>query len=137
MDSLPPDALATAPGNPLPAAVLRHEGSPGGDHFDVLLAVRAPAGPDDAACATWRAAVDPACAAPGSSIAVEPVAPHRALYLALPGPRELDGGRGTVQPVRAGSWRRASGGEIEFRWDDGTATRVAPVSMTEWRRCGP
>ena len=52
----------------LPAAVLRHSGAPGGDHFDVLLAVRVPASDDDRACATWRADADPGCVAPGGSI---------------------------------------------------------------------
>lgn len=137
MDPLPPDAGTTHPGEPLPAAVVRHRGAPGGDHFDVLLAVREPAGPDDAACATWRAAVDPAEAAPGSTFAVEPLPAHRALYLSLAGPRELGGGRGTAVPVRAGTWRPARDGHIEFRWSDGSSTRVEPLSITEWRRTLP
>lgn len=134
MDPLPPAAETTLPGEPLPAAVILHRGAAGGDHYDVLLAVRTPAGPDDAACATWRAAVDPAEAAPGSSFAVQPLPAHRALYLWLANAREIDGGRGTAVPVRSGDWRRTGDGHIEFRWADGTATRVEPLSITEWRR---
>ena len=137
MDPPLPEAPASTAGTPLPAAVVRHEGAPDGGHFDVLLAVRSPAGPDDPACATWRSAVDPAAAAAGEAIELEPIAPHRALYLALDGPRTLDGGRGTVTPVRRGSWRREPDGAIGFLWSDGSATRVVPESINCWRRCAP
>ncbi len=126
-------AGASAAGGPLPAAVLRHEGAPGGDHYDVLLAVRVPHGPDDAACATWRAAIDPAAAGPGDSLEVEPIHPHRAFYLSLAARHALDGGRGWVVPVRQGSWRRTDGEAIELRWNDGTTTVVAPLAIDRWR----
>lgn len=126
------DAMPTAPA-PLPAAVIRHEGAPAGDHFDVLLAVRTPSGDDDRACATWRAAHDPAALPPGSMLAVEPIPAHRARYLRLDAPEALSGGRGTAVPVRHGSWRTGRDGALEFSWDDGTRTRVAPESMTLWR----
>jgi hypothetical protein len=134
VQNAPPDAPAE-PG-PLPAAVLRHVGAPGGDHFDILLAVREPRDADDRACATWRCAVDPGTAGPGQVLEVEPIAPHRALYLRLAAPRELGDGRGRVEPVRRGAWRRI-GEAIECRWEDGSVTRVVPESIGRWRRAEP
>ena len=131
---VPSDALA--PSGPLPAAVLRHVGSADGDHFDILLAVREPRDADDRACATWRCAIDPGTAGPGQVLEVEPIAPHRALYLRLASPRDLGEGRGRVEPVRRGAWRR-TGEEIECRWEDGTVTRVVPESIGLWRRAEP
>ena len=117
----------------LPAAVTWHAGAPSGDHFDVLLASRMPIGPEDEACACWRASADPGAALPGTRIAVERIHAHRAVYLWLDGPHPLDAGRGTVTPVRRGSWTADGHGGIEFRWTDGTATRVAAESDTSWR----
>ena len=124
---------ADAANEPLPAAVLRHEGAPGGDHLDLLLAVRPPAGPDDAACATWRSTVDPARAKPGELVRLEPIHPHRAFYLGLRDRHALDGGRGSVVPVRTGTWARRSGDRIEFRWSDGSSTVVTPLAIDLWR----
>lgn len=120
----------------LPAAVLRHAGAPGGDHFDVLLAVREPASEDDRACATWRADADPGCVVPGGSIRVEAIHAHRAAYLALRELRVLDAGRGTVAPVRRGRWRMADGGAIELTWDGGGTTVVRPEAADRWRILG-
>jgi hypothetical protein len=129
--------LECAPrGTALPAAVLTHSGAPGGDHFDVLLAVRVPASEDDRACATWRADADPGCVAPGGSIRVKAIHPHRAAYLTLRGVRELDAGRGTVAPVRRGRWRMADDGAIELTWDGGGTTVVRPEAADRWRILG-
>jgi hypothetical protein len=126
--------LEDAPRGPeLPAAVLLHSGAPGGDHFDVLLAVREPASEDDRACATWRADADPGCVAPGESIRVEAIHAHRATYLALREIRTLDAGPGTVSPVRRGRWRMADGGAIELAWDGGGTTVVRPEAADRWR----
>lgn len=125
-----PEVAANAP---LPAAVLRHEGAAEGDHFDLLLAVRPPEGADDAACATWRSMVDPARAAPGELVRLEPIHPHRAFYLGLRVRHALDGGRGSVVPVRAGTWARRPDDRIEFRWRDGSSTVVMPLAIDLWR----
>ena len=124
--------LPMAPG-PMPAAVLLHRGAPGGDHFDVLLAVRMPTGEHDRACATWRAESDPAGLVAGDAVVVEPIPAHRARYLSLPGPADLGAGRGTAVPVRRGSWRGTDGLRVEFLWDDGASTRIAAESPTRWR----
>jgi hypothetical protein len=105
-----------------PAAVIRHE-TAGGAHFDLLLARRAPEGPDDRACATWRAARDPAALAVGAETPVEPIADHRAHYLRLAAPTELSAGRGRVRPVAQGDWRPCVDGAVEIRWSGGTAAR--------------
>lgn len=104
------------------AAVVHHE-TAGGAHHDLLLARREPEGPDDRACATWRAAHDPAAMAVGAATAIEPVPDHRAHYLCLPGDAELSGGRGRVRPVASGAWRACTDGTVEIRWDAGVTAR--------------
>lgn len=126
------DALPEAAG-PLPAAVLLHRDAPGGTHFDVLLAVRAPAGDDDRACATWRTAQDPGLLEPGTALEVEPIQHHRARYLRLADPVELGAGRGTASTVRRGTWCSTAERRLELRWDDGTVTRIEAESPTRWR----
>jgi hypothetical protein len=127
--ALPPAA------RPLPAAVLRHTGSDVADHFDVLLAVRTPAGPDDRACATWRTPRDPGSLAVGERLAVERIAEHRADYLGLRTERELDRGRGLVTPVRHGTWSAATdGADIDLRWHDGTGTVLRAEPDGTWTR---
>lgn len=117
---LPAAAAADAPWRP--AAVIRHEAT-GGAHFDLLLARREPEGPDDRACATWRAAHDPAAMAVGAGTPVEPIDDHRARYLRLAAAAELAGGRGRVHPVARGTWRTCADGAVEVRWDRGTTAR--------------
>ena len=118
---------------PWPAAVVRHEGAPGGDHFDVLLAERIPAGPDDECCACWRSPADPGSAAAGSLLAVTRIHAHRALYLGLTVPRTLGGGRGTVFPVRTGTWHRVAADRVLCRWSGGSATELSAVAPGTWR----
>jgi hypothetical protein len=117
----------------LPAAVLRHLGAPGGDHFDLLLATRPPTGDDDRACATWRIQRDPYSVGEGEAVAVEPIDAHRARYLFLAGPVDLGAGRGSAVPVRRGSWRGTDGHRVELLWEDGTSTRIEAESPTRWR----
>jgi hypothetical protein len=120
---------------PLPAAVLHHTGSDVADHFDVLLAVRTPAGPDDRACATWRTPRDPGSLAVDERLAAERIADHRADYLGLRIERELDRGRGRVTPVRHGTWSAAAGSaDIELRWHDGTGTVLRATPDGTWTR---
>ena len=102
-------ADAEAGGGWLPAAVIEHD-APGGRHFDLLLAVRRPEGPDDRACATWRCEEDPSALPAGGGCMTEPLDDHRAEYLSLRGPRELSGGRGSVRPVANGRWRAGATG---------------------------
>lgn len=125
-------ATADAPWRP--AAVIRHE-TAGGAHFDLLLARREPAGPDDRACATWRTAHDPAAMAVDDRTPVEPIDDHRAHYLRLAASAELSGGRGRVHPVAHGDWRPCADGTVEVRWDRSGAVRYrldpadAPAAM--------
>ena len=105
-----------------PASVVLHETADGA-HFDLLLACRDPAGPDDPACATWRAADDPAQMQVGAVTAAERIGDHRALYLQLAGPAELSGGRGRVHPVAHGAWRACTDGAVEVRWSGGGTAR--------------
>lgn len=102
----------------LPLAVIEHD-APGGRHFDLLRAVREPAGPEDRPCATWRCSADPSTLAPGHGCGTERIDDHRAAYLSLPGPRTLSDGRGTVHPVAVGRWRSAEDGAFEVEWADG------------------
>ena len=126
--------MRPAAAGPLPAAVLRHTGSEVADHFDVLLAVRRPAGPDDRACATWRTPQDPGSLAVGEGLAAERIADHRADYLGLRTERELERGRGRVTPVRHGTWSAAAGADIELRWHDGTGTVLRAEPDGTWTR---
>lgn len=117
-----------------PAAVVHHA-TDAGAHFDLLLARREPSGPDDHACATWRAAHDPSVLPIGGATTLEPIADHRAHYLGLAGHSELSGGRGRVLPVARGAWRPGMDGAVEVRWDEGTTARYrldaagAPAAM--------
>jgi hypothetical protein len=130
-----PDAHAG--GGWLPAAVIEHE-APGGRHFDLLLAVREPAGPDDRACATWRCRADPSELPAGSRCASERIDAHRAAYLALEGPRTLTGDRGSVRPIAVGRWRPGADGAIEVEWAGARGTERMTLRFaageTELRR---
>lgn len=110
-----------------PAAVIRHE-TAGGAHFDLLLARREPAGPDDRACATWRTAHDPAAMAVGAETSIEPIDDHRARYLRLADASELSGGRGRVHPVARGDWRPCADGTVEVQWEGDGAARYGLVA---------
>ena len=122
---LPFEPLAAASTEWLPAAVIHHD-TGSGCHHDLLLATRRPEGPDDRACATWRVASDPRTLAPGHAADVAAIAPHRALYLQLAGPRVLDRNRGIVSPTDTGQWRHAGGGRVEITW---TSTGAATYAL--------
>jgi hypothetical protein len=100
-------------------ALLLHSLADGSEHVDLLIAPDGSARPDDAReIPTWRCPTRPDCAAPGIQLPLQRIGDHRALYLRLEGPRELDGGRGTVRPLRAGV-ASEHGDRIDVRWDDG------------------
>ncbi len=104
---------------PAPVAILLHELAEGGSHLDLLIARSGLPAPDDARVVpTWRCAVRPDEASGGTTIGLEPIDDHRALYLRLREPRELDRGRGRVTPLRRGLADRA-GDRIGIRWEDG------------------
>lgn len=114
-------------------AILRHELPDGSAHFDLLLAE---GDADDAArvVPTWRCPDDPMSLAAGSTMPVQPLPPHRGLYLRLHAPRELDHGRGRVQAVHSGWHARRHGvlwmataelGERAFTLQGGTLRREA------------
>ncbi len=127
--AVPADSL------PLPAALLWHRPGDGPAHFDLLLAVRPPAGDDDACAATWRVEIDPGAAdratsAPAdfrradANLRAERIHDHRGLYLRLDAPRALDRGRGDVFPVARGTWTTAPGGGATVTWTDGARGTV-------------
>lgn len=132
----PPFPVLTGKSLPLPTAVLRHTGGMQGDHFDVLLATRAPTGDDDLVCATWRTAHDPGGLAVGESTTADRIGAHRAAYLSLSGAQQLSADRGTVTPVRAGTWlaRGLRGTEIELHWSDGARTVMTALPNGSWTR---
>lgn len=132
----PPFPTPTGKPIPQPAAVLRHAGGAQGDHFDVLLATRTATSGDDPTCATWRTARDPGMLAIGECTTAEQIGAHRAAYLSLTAAKQLSEGRGTVTPVRAGTWlpHGTGGFEIELHWLDGTRTMIAALPDGSWKR---
>ncbi|MDZ4754907.1 MAG: hypothetical protein SGJ11_10485 [Phycisphaerae bacterium] len=67
---------------------------------------------------TWRAATRPDHTPVGTSVPLQPLKPHRGLYLRLTAPQTLDGNRGIVTPLRCGDATRIDGA-IEITWQDG------------------
>lgn len=123
---------AATEGGWLPAAVVEHD-APGGRHFDLLLAVREPAGPDDRACATWRCDADPSALPAGGACMTEAIDDHRAAYLSLREPQDLPGGRGSVRPVANGRWRAGATGTTQATG----APRADRAFEAEWTTaCG-
>ena len=122
---------------PLPAALLRHRPGDGTAHFDLLLAVRRPAGDDDACAATWRVAAAPdGAVAPDfrggpARLPAERIHDHRALYLRLDEPRTLDRGRGDVLPAARGTWTPAPEGGATITWTDGARGTVRFVRRAD------
>lgn len=99
-------------------ALLLHQVPDGSSHVDVLVARDdRPLGDDDREVPTWRCSTRPDLAPNGSVLSLDRIGDHRALYLRLPSERQLDGGRGTVQPLRAGT-AELSADILTVAWDD-------------------
>jgi len=81
--------------------VLHHACPVRGDHFDWMFEPKRP----DLPLPSARIPVEPASIAIGERLHLEPGPDHRRDYLEAPAePRQLSGGRGTVQRIAAGTW---------------------------------
>lgn len=121
--------------SPVPrrVAILLHTLLDGSSHVDLLVAPDdRERGDEDRDVAAWRCGERPDRAPSGTTLALEPIEPHRALYLRLDAPRRLDRGRGEVQPLRRGAADERDGA-MEIRWDDGGRSSFAFVA----RETGP
>ena len=134
-----PPRSAGSPRSPLRVVLARHEGAPTGDHLDLFVGADPGDGaapdPDAPIARTWRLATE---VWQGGTFVrgthdAERLAPHRALYLALDAPRELDGGRGRVVPLAA---CRATGAidadRIELHLPDRVLTLVS-MNGSRWQ----
>jgi hypothetical protein len=123
----------------LRVVLARHEGAPTGDHLDLFVGADPEGGaiadPDAAVALTWRLALGvwrDGTFARGTHDA-ERLPPHRALYLALDAPRELDGGRGRVVPLAACRARGSIGeARVELRLAN-LALTLAPMDGSRWQ----
>ncbi len=88
--------------NPLQTAILRHTTTDGRHHFDWLLAGEAIVQPDARETLCWRCPSLLTAMNVHDHMVVEAIAKHRGLYLTLQSARELDGGRGIVEPIARG-----------------------------------
>lgn len=99
-----------------PLALLRHEVPGHGAHFDLLLLAKPATEDEDRAALAWRTTGRIDAMAPGQRARLEAIGAHRALYLSLKGPRDLGGGRGSVEPVAAGRWAARDDGDAVLEW---------------------
>ena len=88
--------------NPLQTAILRHTTTDGRHHFDWLLAEEAIVQPDARETLCWRCPSLLTAMNVHDHMVIEAIAKHRGLYLTLQSARELDGGRGRVEPIARG-----------------------------------
>lgn len=87
---------------PLQTAILRHTTIDGCHHFDWLLAESAIVQPDARETLCWRCPSLLTAMNVHDHMVVEAISKHRGLYLTLQSARELDGGRGIVEPIARG-----------------------------------
>ena len=90
--------------NPLQTAILRHTTTDGRHHFDWLLAGAAIVQPDARETLCWRCPSLLTAMNVRDHMVVEAISKHRGFYLTLQSARELDGGRGRVEPIARGHW---------------------------------
>ena len=88
--------------NPLQTAILRHTTTDGRHHFDWLLAGAAIVQPDARETLCWRCPRLLTAMNVRDHMVVEAISKHRGFYLTLQSARELDGGRGRVEPIARG-----------------------------------
>ena len=88
--------------NPLQTAILRHTTTDGRHHFDWLLAGAAIVQPDARETLCWRCPSLLTAMNVHDHMVIEAIAKHRGLYLTVQSARELDGGRGIVEPIARG-----------------------------------
>ena len=88
--------------NPLQTAILRHMTTDGLHHFDWLLAGSVTVRPEARETLCWRCPRLLTKLNMNERMVIEALPKHRGLYLTLNGARELDGGRGTVEPIARG-----------------------------------
>lgn len=87
---------------PLQTAILRHTTTDGRHHFDWLLAGAAIVQADARETLCWRCPSLLTAMNVHDHMVVEAIAKHRGFYLTLQSARELDGGRGRVEPIARG-----------------------------------
>jgi len=99
-----------------PAALLLHlmVGRP--NHFDLLFATVARPKAEERCAICWRTGSATHALLPEHGAALEPIELHRALYLDLREPRELDENRGRVEPLARGRWRPIDAMLAELAW---------------------
>ena len=116
-------------------AILRHTLPDGSMHHDLLLAP-GEVPDDDRAVPTWRCPADPLALAPDEGMAIEALPPHRGLYLRLQATRQLDAGRGRVDPVHRG-WHFERAGLLWMATATAPARAFTLVSGTLRRSAEP
>ncbi|MEI6023748.1 MAG: hypothetical protein WCP80_04055 [Phycisphaerales bacterium] len=87
---------------PLQTAILRHTTTDGRHHFDWLLAGSVIVQPDARETLCWRCPSLLTAMDVHDHMIIEAISKHRGFYLTLQSARELDGGRGRVEPIARG-----------------------------------
>ncbi len=89
--------------------VLRHTTGPDSSHYDWLFDEGDGAGDaDDRRLRAFRCGVLPRDIDEDEGSLIEPLPPHRLLYLSVDSPMTLSGERGVVETVCRGAWRCGS-----------------------------
>lgn len=107
-----------------PLALLKHMELQGESHHDLLCSLREHPDPESRCVLAWRTPTAVSSLALEAATRLEPMDLHRALYLMLDSPRELDRGRGTVTPVARGRWAPRDDGLASFAWTPHAAPMV-------------
>ena len=111
--------------NPLQTAILRHTTTDGLHHFDWLLAGSQIVLPEARETLCWRCPRLLTAMAVREHMIVQALCNHRGLYLTLNSAHELDGGRGTVEPVARG-WAQ----ELQTEMNTAETNLAAPHTTT-------
>ena len=111
--------------NPLQTAILRHTTTDGLHHFDWRLAGSQIVLPEARETLCWRCPRLLTAMAVREHMIVQALCNHRGLYLTLNSAHELDGGRGTVEPVARG-WAQ----ELQTEMNTAETNLAAPHTTT-------